>query len=266
MKRLIFLLLLTATLFTVPAAARPVPVLLDGSALASAGDLENGTTYISLREFCEALGMRVWWENGAARAESTALSITAKPGTQYLEANGRYLYIPGGVRFSAGRTLVPVRVLGQATGASVYWDRASQSVVVRSGSGTIEHGDTYYDAETLEWLSRIISAESRGEPLDGQIGVGNVVLNRVASNRYPDTVYDVIFDTVGGVQFTPIVNGQIHLEPAAISVIAAKLVLDGANTVGESLFFFNPALSTSSWIAENCTYQLTIGTHQFYTR
>ncbi len=266
MKRLLFLFVLACALFVVPAAAADVPVLLDGAVLPSPGDLENGTTYVRLREFCEALGMRVWWESGAAHAESEALSITAAPGTQYITANGRYLYVPGGVRIENGCTLVPIRALGKAVGAEVFWDREIKGAVARSGSGTLESGDTYYDAETLDLLSRIISAESRGEPLAGQIAVGNVVMNRVVSDRFPNTVYDVIYDTAGGVQFTPVANGQIDLEPAEISVIAAKLVLDGASEAGDSLFFYDPEKSVSTWIAENCTFYRTIGVHWFYTR
>ncbi len=264
MTRFMFLFLFTAALLAVPAAARDVPVLLDGRVLESPGSLENGTTYISMREFCEALGMRVWWENGAAHAESSTLSITATPGAQYLVANGRYLYIPGAVRIDAGRTLVPIRALGKATGAEVWWDRALQAPCAASGTGSIEPGETFYDTDDVYWLACIISAESRGEPLEGQIAVGNVVLNRVASPDFPNTIYDVIFDTAGGVQFTPIVNGQIDLPPADISILAAMLVLDGADTAGDSLFFFAPALSQSTWIAENRTYRVTIGCHWFY--
>lgn len=266
MKRLLFLFILTCTLFAVPAAAADVPVLLDGTELPSPGELENGTTYIALRELCEALGMRVWWADGAAHAESELLSITAQPGAQYITANGRYLYVPDGVRIENGRTLVPVRVLGKAVGAEVFWDRRIKGAAIRSGSGMIEPADTYYDAETLDLLSRIISAESRGEPLIGQIAVGNVVMNRVASDRFPNTVYDVIYDTAGGVQFTPVANGQIDLAPAESSVIAAKLVLDGASEAGSSLFFYDPEKSVSTWIAENCTFYRTIGVHWFYTR
>jgi N-acetylmuramoyl-L-alanine amidase len=53
------------------------------------------------------------------------------------------------------------------------------------GGGAIESGDTWYDEEDLYWLSRIISAEARGESLEGQIAVGNVVLNRMKSDRWP---------------------------------------------------------------------------------
>ena len=121
-----------------------------------------------------------------------------------------------------------------------------------------------HDAADLYWLSRIISAESRGETMDGQIAVGNVVLNRVAAEEFPDTIPDVIFDRKHDVQFTPVSNGTVYLRPAAASVEAAKRALDGENVVGEAKYFYAPALSQGVWINANRTYHMTIGCHRFY--
>ena len=116
----------------------------------------------------------------------------------------------------------------------------------------------------LYWLSHIISAEARGEPMEGQIAVGNVVLNRVASSEFPNTIYDVIFDRAGGIQFEPVGNGTVYKTPADSCVQAAKQAMSGVNVVGKSLFFFAPALSEGTWIVNNRTYYKTIGGHQFY--
>ena len=146
-------------------------------------------------------------------------------------------------------------------GASVYWDRATGAVSVTGGTaGAVPEADS----GELYWLSRIISAESRGEPLEGQIAVGNVVLNRVASPDFPDTVYGVIFDDRWGGQFAPVRNGTIYHEPSARSVEAARLCLSGVNVAGESLYFLAPALATNHWIMENRTHVVTIGSHWFY--
>ena len=59
---------------------------------------------------------------------------------------------------------------------------------------SVPHASAYYNSTDLYWLSRIISAEAKGEPLAGQIAVGNVVLNRTRSAAFPNTVKDVIFD------------------------------------------------------------------------
>jgi N-acetylmuramoyl-L-alanine amidase len=94
--------------------------------------------------------------------------------------------------------------------------------------------------------------------------VGNVVLNRVHSDEFPDTIYDVIFDSRWGGQFQPVSNGTIYDDPTEESVVAAKLCLEGANTAGASLYFLAPALTQNHWIMDNQTYVTTIGCHWFY--
>ena len=100
--------------------------------------------------------------------------------------------------------------------------------------------------------------------MDGQIAVGNVVLNRVASEEFPDSIPAVIFDRKHDVQFTPVANGTVFLTPTAQSVEAARRTLNGENTVGEALYFYAPALSQGVWINANRTYLMTIGCHRFY--
>ena len=106
---------------------------------------------------------------------------------------------------------MPVRVLAEALGATVDWNPATGVVSVNGGGSATTQPD-YNREDKLYWLSRIISAESRGEPLEGQIAVGNVVLNRVDSPDFPDTIYGVIFDDRWGGQFTPVRNGTIYQE------------------------------------------------------
>lgn len=120
------------------------------------------------------------------------------------------------------------------------------------------------DSDAVYWLSRIISAESQGEPLEGKIAVGNVVLNRVKSSEFPNTIYGVIFDDRWGGQFEPVRNGTIYQTPTEESVEAAKLCLAGTNVVGDSLYFLAPALAQNFWIVENREYVTTIGCHEFY--
>ena len=113
----------------------------------------------------------------------------------------------------------------------------------------------------LSWLSRIIYAESGNQPLAGKIAVGNVVLNRVNSPAFPNSVYAVVFQQS---QFTPVMNGTIYSTPNAESVIAAKLCLDGANTVGDALYFVNPRATPGSWASRNRPHVATIGAHAFF--
>lgn len=235
--------------------------LAEGSAI-----LTQNTTYVALRAFCEqAKGMQVDWVNGVAVARKDGLTIRAVPGQPYIEANGRYFFTgtQTPVLLKNGKTMVPIRTLSRVFEGAVTWDGSSRTASVSLGATAVS-GEAFYQAEDLYWLARIISAESQGEPLAGQIAVGNVILNRVNSSRFPNTIYDVIFDQNYGVQFTPVAIGSIYWEPTEQSVIAAKLCLDGASVVGKSLYFQNGKLAQSTWIVENCQYITTIGNHQFY--
>lgn len=124
--------------------------------------------------------------------------------------------------------------------------------------------DSAYDYEDLYWLSRIISAEAKGESFTGQIGVGTVVLNRVRSQEFPNTVKGVVFDRKYGTQFTPVANGSIYDTPTKSAVVAAKMCLDGYVLSDSVLYFVNPSIATSSWIQNNRKYAFRVGNHEFY--
>ncbi len=260
-KRFLFAGALMSALTLTPAAA--LTVHIEGHDLSASSFLENGTTYVSLRAAAQKLGeVAVTWEDGTAQVAADGFSLTARPGDKWLEANGRGFYVKDGVLLRNGSVMVPVRVLANAMGGSVHWDSSSRVVRVFAGTGAVR--EPGYDADDLYWLSRIISAESRGEPMDGKLAVGTVVLNRVASADFPDTIYDVIFDRKWGVQFTPVSNGSIYNEPTQESVAAAKLVLEGVRVAGNSLYFLAPAQASSNWAVRNRPYVTTIGSHQFY--
>ena len=251
------------TVFTMTLPTLGAQILADGAPLTpDQAWVEDGTSYITLRSYAGLTGQTLTWTDGAARLTGQSLELSARPGALYVEANGRALYVEDGVQVPGGVTALPLRVVAQATGASLYWDAATATVVLNTAGAQAPQAD--YDEEDLYWLSRIISAESRGEPLLGQIAVGNVVLNRVKSSKYPDTIREVVFDTEYAVQFEPVANGTIYDDPTASAVVAAKLCLEGANVVGDCMYFFAPALSPGTWIVNNCTYYTTIGAHRFY--
>ena len=113
-------------------------------------------------------------------------------------------------------------------------------------------------------MARIISAEARGEDFRGKIAVGNVVLNRVRSSQFPNTIYGVIFDKKYGVQFAPTSIGTIYNTPTEESIIAAKACLEGYSLSSDILYFFNPKHSSATWIKQNREYAFTVGNHVFY--
>lgn len=193
------------------------------------------------------------------------LQLTAAKGDAYLTANGRCVWAPAGLCMAEGELAAPIRSLAAVFGLEVEWDEETRSVSLDSRAvDVLEDAETFYDAETLYWLSHIIFAESGNQSLEGMIGVGNVVLNRVADPGCPDNVYDVIFDNRYGVQFTPTETGTIYDEPNELSIVAAKLCLEGANVAEDSLFFVNPDIGLGAWFRDTRTYVVTIGDHAFY--
>jgi N-acetylmuramoyl-L-alanine amidase len=148
--------------------------------------------------------------------------------------------------------------------AKLSWNTQARATEITSPVGVAAVAWASYDADEVYWLSRIISAESGGEPFKGQIAVGNVVLNRVRSPQYPNTIYGVIFDRKYGTQFTPAAIGTIYNKPTASAVIAAKICLEGYTLSDEILFFYNPRIATTNWIDRARPYAFTIGDHKFY--
>lgn len=235
---------------------------MDGRPLEGEAFLSRGTTYVQMVALLEALGgWETWWdgEARAAVADTDWFRLTVPVGRSQVMA-GEYAYdLPAAVLLRSGRTYVPLRTVSNLLGAAVTWRGEDLPVAVSRNAGRA------YTQDDLDWLSRIISAESRGESLTGQVAVGNVVLNRVASEKFPNTIREVIFDKKDAVQFEPVANGTIYDEPAASSVLAARLALEGTEAVsGDCLYFFAPALSQGTWIRQNCVYYTTIGCHQFY--
>ena len=91
-----------------------------------------------------------------------------------------------------------------------------------------------------------------------------MVLNRVAHDAYPDTIYGVIFDRKHGTQFSPVSFGTIYQTPTASSVIAAKICLEGYSLSDTVLFFLNPRIATNNWIIKTRPYAFSIANHDFY--
>ena len=225
----------------------------------------DGVTYVALAPMAKELdeSVQIGWDGSSSTVtvKSSKLSLTAKVGQLYIQANGRYLYVPEGVQMVGGKVTVPLSVLVKAFDARLSWDAASGTVVVNRGSGAIQSGDSYYNQDDLFWLSRIIQAECGNKPLEGRMAVGNVVLNRVKNPAFPSTVKGVLSQKN---QFTTWKNGALAKRtPNATSVIAAKLVLDGGEVEStKGATFFDS--KSNSWAARNKTCVAVIGNHKFY--
>ena len=108
-------------------------------------------------------------------------------------------------------------------------------------------------------MARIIYGEAREEPYEGQVAVGAVVLNRVESPDFPDTITDVAYQSGA---FDAVYDGQVWLDPDETAFKAADDALNGWDPTGGALYYWNPQTATSRWIW-NIPITYTIGRHVF---
>ena len=239
--------------------------------LSDRGFIREGTVFLSPDALCSVLGLycSLYTDDTGFTLSLPGLRVSAEAGKEYAQADSRYLYLPEGWLVWEGRLYLPADAISRLFDLeiAVSEDLGSASLSP-SLARLMEGGDSWYErhfrSEDIYWLEHIIVSESYQQPLAGQIGVGNVVLNRVADPRYPDTVMAVVIDREGGVQFDPAASGGVTMEPDEQSVVAARLCLEGYNTVGDCMYFLNPDKAGSRWFEENLTQAVTIGNHVFY--
>ena len=232
------------------------------------GYLKDGTTYVPIRQFFQLLGGSwVTWNSAELSANvrgnaNAAFYLGSR--TAWIDSEKHQL--PGRSYSQDGTFYVPLRGIAEALDCGISYNSSLQRVTLTTQStGSQETTGSSAYKDSVYWLARIIQAESGAEPYRGKLAVGNVILNRVASTDFPNSIYGVIFDRKNGVQFTPVANGTIYNTPSAESIRAAEECLAGTRVVGNCLYFFNPKTATkASWIVQNCRYYTSIGDHDFY--
>ena len=241
-------------------------VTVAGASLSVRGVVINGTYYIPFRAASSAIAGSTYSYDAKTRTatmRASGLEIVAGDGCYVTYANGRALFnTTPNVIMSDGRLYIPASVFAKAVGMRI--DATDSRINLMGVYSPLMSGDRFYRPDEVLWLARIIHAESRGEPLIGQIAVGNVVLNRVRSAYYPNTIYGVIFDRKWGVQFSPVLDGTIYNTPSYNATLAAKIALEGYDVSDGAFFFLNVSLATSSWIPRTREYAFTVANHDFY--
>ena len=113
----------------------------------------------------------------------------------------------------------------------------------------------------VQLIARAINGEARGEPYEGQVAVGAVILNRVKSSKFPNTIAGVIYQSGA---FTAVSDGQINVPIASNSTVvkAAQDALNGWDPTGGAIYYFNPNTATNKWIWSRPQIK-TIGNHIF---
>ena len=115
------------------------------------------------------------------------------------------------------------------------------------------------NSSDINLLSRIIYSDSRGEPYAGQVAVGAVVLNRVKSSSFPNSIAGVIYQSGA---FDAVSDGQINLTPNSTAKKAAQDALNGWDPSYGAIYYFNPSTATNKWIWSR-PMTVTIGKHRF---
>ncbi|MBQ7376580.1 MAG: cell wall hydrolase [Clostridia bacterium] len=254
--------------YNFPEGAADVNITLNSRAvLDGEAAIIDSVTYVPLRSFSELCGAdSVSWDASTRTATVKKYNLVAKISDRknYIEANGRYIYLIAPVKNIDDRLFVPIRPISLIFSLDVNWNSDSRTVVLKNTTKVFKSAKEVYNENDLYWLSRIINAEAGGESLMGKIAVGNVVINRKNSRSFPNSIYGVIFDRKYGTQFSPVAIGTIYKTPNAESVIAAKICLEGYSVSDEILYFMNPRLATSNWISKNRPFAFRIGNHNFY--
>lgn len=242
-----------------------VKLVYRGSTLTTAGRIYDGKVLVPLYDFVNTFVPVTYERYDAgtryATLQAEGLTLTVGVGGTFITANDRCLYGVAANRLIAGEVWVPLAPIAKALSLAVSHQGGAANAYLTGTPRALAPASRFYSESEVYWLSRIISAESRGESLRGQMAVGNVVLNRVRSSQFPNTIYSVIFQKG---QFSPVMNGTVYSDPAWTSVIAAKMCLEGYSISNDALFFCNLSASTSSWIANNRTYAFALGKHSFY--
>jgi N-acetylmuramoyl-L-alanine amidase len=126
-------------------------------------------------------------------------------------------------------------------------------------SGSSSSTTSSSNSSNLNLLSRLVYSEARGEPYKGQVAVAAVVLNRVASSSFPNTISGVIYQAGA---FDVVSDGQINLTPNSTAIKAAQDALNGWDPTSGCIYYFNPSTATSKWIWSR-PQVVTIGSHIF---
>lgn len=159
------------------------------------------------------------------------------------------------------QTLAAVKYFQRSNGLTVDGIAGTKTlnamgIMSSSSSGG---GSSTSSNSNLNLLSRLVYSEARGETYTGQVAVAAVVLNRVKSSSFPNTISGVIYERGA---FDAVSDGQINLTPDSTARKAAQDALNGWDPSYGAIYYFNPNTATSAWIWSR-PMTVTIGNHRF---
>lgn len=157
------------------------------------------------------------------------------------------------------KTVEAVKYFQRKNGLTADGIAGSKTLSAMGINNSGSSGATASNDSNLNLLSRLIYGEARGEPYVGQVAVGAVVLNRVKSSSFPNTISGVIYQNGA---FDVVSDGQINLVQNSTAKKAAQDALNGWDPSYGAIYYFNPNTATSKWIWSR-PMTVTIGKHRF---
>ena len=157
-------------------------------------------------------------------------------------------------------TLAAVKYFQRKNGLTVdgiAGKKTLEAMGIFNSSGNSSSSST--NSSNLNLLARVVYSEARGEPYAGQVAIAAVVLNRVKSSSFPNTISGVVYQKGA---FTAVSDGQINLTPNKTAYNAARDALNGWDPCYGAIYYFNPATATNKWIWSR-PHIITIGNHRF---
>lgn len=160
------------------------------------------------------------------------------------------------IAFQKKNGLTADGIVGKATYAALGMN---DSYNVLNGNNKPSSSNGNYNSSDLYLMAKAIYAEGRGESYTGQVAIGAVIMNRLKSPDFPNTISGVIYQKGA---FTAVADGQINLEPNQTAYNAARDAMNGWDPTYGAIYYYNPAKATSAWIFSRPTVTV-IGKHVF---
>lgn len=193
-------------------------------------------------------------------AKSQVYAITAKVNDKYVNVNGRYIYVGLGVKKLNEKVALPLATIAKIfDGTLTQESKGSNKYFLELGKYSMMLGSKFYSEYIVDLMAHTIYSEAGNQCLEGQIAVGNVILRRVKSASFPNSVYQVIHSDS---QFDGVETAQFEAEPTESCYIASKIALEGTEMLPGAMYFNTADLN--SWARRTRTYLGTIQGHDFF--
>jgi N-acetylmuramoyl-L-alanine amidase len=184
-------------------------------------------------------------------------SASAAGNVNYTVRNGDTLYL---IAKNNGITLNELLKLNNLSGSTSLLP----GQVLRLPRTASASSSSYISQSDLDLLARLVSAESSGEPFEGQVAVAATILNRLRDSRYPSNIPGIVYQIdYGRYQYSPVLDGRINQSATASAYKAAQLAISGWDPSNGANGFYNPDKTTNQWVRSH-PVTATIGDHIFY--